>query len=184
MGLCPRPHILFCPDTKKDVKKVCKYYLIFLFYILLMSHVKLKQKLTFRLLYIGLLSIIFTGCSHDIEEVRDIIIKNNTDIKLVFYKEYKSLSILDTTLSMDYPWQNGISDFYLIKPYSTKKNREVKSNLKYVLSKGSYQYYLLDFESITTIPWEQIRNEYIVAKRVNFDTWEELETTNFTITYP
>ena len=153
--------------------------------------VKLRQNSIFQVLFIGLVSIVFTGCPHDIDDVQDVIINNNSDIELVFYKEYKSQTILDTTLSVDYPWQNELSNFYMIDPYSSKEIREVKSNLQFILSNlqfilsnGSYQYFLFNYDSLITIPWERIRDENIILKKVYFETWEDLEACNFTITYP
>lgn len=135
-------------------------------------------------LCIGLVFIILTGCPHDLEDVQEITISNNSDNQLVFYKEYKNQSVLDTALNINSPWQNGISDFYIIKAHSSKEIKEVKSNLEFVLYNGRYQYFLFDYDTITTIPWDRIRDEYIVAKRIDFDTWEDLENCNFKIEYP
>ncbi len=91
---------------------------------------------------------------------------------------------LDILLSKDFPWTNEVSDYYVISPYTSKDIREVKSNLEHVLINGLYQYFIFNYDSIKSIPWERIRDEYIVAKRVDFDTWEEFEAADFTVTYP
>ena len=141
----------------------------------------MKKYIIYFVTVIMLISL--TGCPHDIDDVQDLIINNNSDIELVFYRGYKSQTVLDTTLNIDYPWHNEVTDFYIIKPHSFKEVREVKSNLEYILSRGWYQYYIFDYDSIKTIPWEQIRDENIIALRVDFETWEDLEVCNFTITY-
>jgi len=146
--------------------------------------VKLKHNSFYKVLYLGLISIILTGCPHDVDDIQDVRINNDSDIELVFYKRYISTTTLDTLLSEDFPWANEISDYYVISPYTSKDIREVKSNLEHVLTNGLYQYFIFNYDSIKNIPWERIRDEYIVAKRVDFDTWEELEAADFTITYP
>ena len=108
--------------------------------------VRLKQNTTVRVLFIGLIPLLLTGCPHDIEDVQDITVINHSNRKVVFYKEYKNQTVLDTTLSSDNPWQSGVSDFNIIAPYSSREIREVKSNLEYVLDKGWCQYFLLDYD--------------------------------------
>jgi hypothetical protein len=134
--------------------------------------------------YLFLIMLLSYGCPHDIDDTQSIIIRNNSGEQIVFYKIYSLDAAKDTTLSEEFPWGNSIEDFYIIKPYDNKEVTEIKSNIEYVLSDGWYQYYIFNYDSINTIPWERIHDEYIVAKRVDFDTWEELEDMDFTVTYP
>jgi hypothetical protein len=52
------------------------------------------------------------------------------------------------------------------------------------LQKGWIKYWLFNYDSIRTIPWQRICEERIILKEVQFDTWEDFERCNFEITYP
>jgi hypothetical protein len=52
------------------------------------------------------------------------------------------------------------------------------------LEKQPVKYFIYDYDSVRLLPWERIREERIILKEVTFNTWEELEACDFTITYP
>ena len=64
--------------------------------------------------------------------------------------------------------------------YDTFNSDGVQSNLK----RGWIKYYLFNYDSVKTIPWERICEERMILKEVKFDTWEDFERCNFKITYP
>ena len=56
--------------------------------------------------------------------------------------------------------------------------------IKTTLEKGWIKYYLFNYDSLKTIPWERICTERIILKEVTFNSWEDFERCNFEITYP
>ena len=57
--------------------------------------VKLRQNIIIQVLCIGIVFLVFRGCPHDIDDVQDITINNNSEIELVFYKEYKIILFIN-----------------------------------------------------------------------------------------
>lgn len=131
------------------------------------------------------------GCPEELpEHDLTIQIENNTNETIVFFAPIepvgKTKEAFDTTLTEEFPWGdiNSITNQYIVKPKSIGIETYFTYHMKDVLNRGYMQYYIFNYDSLITIPWERIRDEYIVAKRVDFDTWEELEDANFTVTYP
>jgi hypothetical protein len=56
--------------------------------------------------------------------------------------------------------------------------------IKITLEKGWIKYYLFNYDSVKTIPWKRICDERIILKEVTFNSWEEMEASNFEIIYP
>ncbi|MDR1172670.1 MAG: hypothetical protein LBL24_09475 [Bacteroidales bacterium] len=52
------------------------------------------------------------------------------------------------------------------------------------MEKGWIKYWLFNYDSVNTIPWERICAERIILKEVTFNTWEDYERCNFEIAYP
>lgn len=134
--------------------------------------------------YLFLIIILSYGCPHDINDSLTIIINNNSEETIVFYKTYSLDSVKDTILPEEFPWGNSIDDFYIIKPFDNTELIEIKSDIEYIVSQGWYQYYLFNYDSINAIPWEQIKSDYIIAKRYDFDDLRNLEKLDYTINYP
>jgi hypothetical protein len=61
---------------------------------------------------------------------------------------------------------------------------QVFTDLKTALEKGWIKYWLFNYDSVNTIPWERICAERIILKEVTFNTWEDYERCNFEIAYP
>ena len=131
---------------------------------------------------------LFIGCPGEEFPPDDmgINIINNSNIEIVFYTQSIRNAVIDTSLNDELPWGNinNIDSSYIVLPHTSYLHTYYSKNLKTLLEQGWIHYYIFNFDSIKTISWERIRNEYIVAKRIDFDTWEDLEECNFTITYP
>ncbi len=134
--------------------------------------------------FVIMFTTIFMGCSNDMDDVVEISIVNNSNVELVFYDINNKQSQLDTSVRENNIWEGGVSDWYIIESYSSKEITEIKSVLESTLSEGWYQVYFFVHDTVKNNSWEQIREHYMVAKRVDIGTWEDLETMNFTISYP
>lgn len=110
-----------------------------------------------------------------------ITISNNSNDGIVFYA-YDSKNASDTSLMENLPWFKPENS--LVQAGTSTEDFLTANVVKSVLDIGFIHYYIFIYDSIKTIPWERIRDEYIVAKRVDFDRWEDLEACNFTIIYP
>ncbi|NOQ27303.1 MAG: hypothetical protein GQ564_18230 [Bacteroidales bacterium] len=110
----------------------------------------------------------------------EIINNSNEDIVWI---QLSNVTVNDTlTLTESLPWSN-INE--KIIPSGTEiKHDFIASNVQKRLSTGWFVYYLFSYDSLMTIPWERIRDEHIVLKQVYFETWEDMEACDFTITYP
>lgn len=135
--------------------------------------------------------LLFIGCPEEFpEHDLTIQIKNNANETIVFFAPISSIGKtsknVDTTLTKEFPWGDAtnIANENIIKPYSMGLETYFTYHIQDVLKRGFMHYYIFNYDSLISIPWERIRDEYIVAKRVDFDTWEELEAVDFTITYP
>jgi hypothetical protein len=127
------------------------------------------------------LSLFLTGCPEEvpIHDFKMDIINSSTD-GIVWYS-YNSV-FYDTSLLEEFPWYDIESS--LISENSLTRQYLASHMIKGILDSGYIHYYLFNYNSIKNIPWERIRDEYIIAKRVDFDTWEELEAVDFKVTYP
>ncbi len=140
-----------------------------------------RIKKTIGLLVICALSIFLTGCpeegpNHDFS----IEIVNNSEDAIVWYSTNSSMQ--DTSLKNTFPWYKPESS--IIYPNTSESVYSTIELTKELLETESEHYYIFIYDSVQTIPWGRIRDEYIVAKRIDFESWEELEECNFTITYP
>ncbi|NOQ27307.1 MAG: hypothetical protein GQ564_18250 [Bacteroidales bacterium] len=134
--------------------------------------------------FIGIILLIsLTGCPEEFPENDSAIeLINNSDEDIIWCG-YDHLIISDTSqLNGSFPWREVEND-KIVK--SASYSYEFYSgNMKDLLNDGWLQFYFLNYDSVATIPWERIRDENIILKKVYFETWEDLEACNFTITYP
>ncbi|MDA3952622.1 MAG: hypothetical protein PF485_03180 [Bacteroidales bacterium] len=137
------------------------------------------------IIYIVSVILLFslTGCPEELPEHDEaIVLLNNSEEDIVWYFINHHVSSDTTQLVESTPWRDietkkiliGTSYFYEI--YS--------GSIKDLLNEGFLQFYFLNYDTVLTVPWEQIREENIILKKVYFETWEDLEACNFTITYP
>lgn len=135
-------------------------------------------------LFISIISIIsLTGCPEDFPE-NDAAIEliNNSDEVIVWYHISHVFSSDTSKLSESFPW--GDVEKKKIEKGTSYSYEIYSGSVKDLLKEGYLQFYFLNYDSVTTIPWERIRDENIILKKVYFETWEDLEACNFTITYP
>lgn len=136
-----------------------------------------------RLLIIILGIILLTGCPEDILELNmEIRIVNNSSEDIVWLGLTDYILSDTSKLVEKYPWRY-IED-HIISSGSMIIDEFNSDNMKYLLNEGWLIYYLFSYDTILTVPWDRIRDENIVLKKVYFETWEDLEAYNFTITYP
>jgi len=113
-------------------------------------------------LFFSLMVFFITGC----QEVLDIEFVNNTDFTLVCQFDYRELS--DTILHENTPWPKGVQKTdCIIKPHSTHLSRFNQSDFIGLEEKGLCRsFYFFDVDTINAVPWERIRSENIVVKKV------------------
>lgn len=81
------------------------------------------------------------------------------------------------------PWIEKF-DIYRILRGKTYVDSFNSDGVQFNLRKGWIKYYLFNYDSISTIPWQRICDERIILKEVVFNSWEDYERCNFEITYP
>ena len=137
------------------------------------------------LYYVMLLSalLFLTGCETEIEVI-DFTIVNNTDQKLLSCSRYREPA--DTVLPESSLWPNGIGkEDVITQPHSKHERRFVLSWIKNAINRGEcFSVYYFDVDTIISVPWEKIRAEHNVVKRVDFRTMEELYSYHNVITIP
>ena len=127
-------------------------------------------------LIIGLvILLIFCGCPYDPEKKWDaeMIIENNSSDTII-YAFYASGSFENSKRNYwghDYSKSTIFPNSFIIHEF----------NIGRVMP---HKYYLFNLDSVRTIPWERIRDERIILKEVIFNSLEEMEACDFTITYP
>ncbi|NOQ27301.1 MAG: hypothetical protein GQ564_18220 [Bacteroidales bacterium] len=139
-----------------------------------------------RLIKLGIVifsMFLLCGCPDELP-MDDAFIKivNNSGDNIVWSYLSNTTAIDTSILSESLPWRN-LND-YIIYAGETYIQAFNKEGFISILENGWYQYYLFSYDSLITIPWERIRDENIILKKVYFETWEEMEACNFTITYP
>ncbi|NOQ27299.1 MAG: hypothetical protein GQ564_18210 [Bacteroidales bacterium] len=139
-----------------------------------------------RLIKLGILIFsMFFLCSCPegfVEKDGTIFLINNSDEDIVWYR-YSHVSNSDTAyIPESFPWREA--DTKLIEKGTFYTDYINMENTNELLDEGFLKYYFLNYDTVLTAPWERIRDENIILKKVYFETWEDLEACNFTITYP
>jgi hypothetical protein len=139
-----------------------------------------KIKILFKIGLLLFVCFMLSGCPDD--EVDDVSfrIENNSGSSIVwsFYIEGRTIDYYQRNW-----WGNKYEKYTILQDSFTIREHR-SGTLKTLLKRGAYRYYFFDLDSLQTIPWERIRDERIILKEVVFTTWEEMEASNFTITYP
>ena len=131
---------------------------------------------------------LFTACPFIDPDTTDTDFKivNNSDKNILFTFYFQNNETIDSDKFS--PWGNDFEEVKkmrsYIKAHSTYSDRFDSYIIKKHLKTSWIKYYLFDFDSVSTISWERIRDERIILKEVTFNSWEEMEACNFTITYP
>jgi hypothetical protein len=126
--------------------------------------------------------LLITGCPETLDGPDGAVkIINNSKEKIVWCSFSGGRDIKDCT---DFYWgDSGIYD-NIILPDSIGYEYFSSYAVQLLFEKGSQKYYLLNYDSVRTISWERIRDERILLKEITFNTWEDMEACDFTITYP
>ncbi|MFC2096280.1 hypothetical protein ACFLQ3_01105 [Bacteroidota bacterium] len=139
----------------------------------------------FAKMSLGILIVItIMGCPEELPENDEYIaLINNSEEDIVRHTLNHKISN-DTSILIElFPWGNDIEKYKI--PSKTTYYYGINSeSIQYLLNEGWMQFYFLNYDTVLTAPWERIREENIILKKVYFETWEDLEACNFTITYP
>ena len=141
------------------------------------------KKILINVLWYIPLIFLTTGCPleegpyHDMEEY----VINNSQETIIWGIKAGS-NINDTSLWGSIPWE-PIEKFAMLPGYVDTVSFGSHSTKEFYNDKCLH-YYFFYYDSVATIPWNRIRDEYIVAKRVTISSWEEYEEMDYTITFP
>ena len=142
---------------------------------------KLIKTISTIVLIISALAL--SGCPGSISDMIDIKFVNNTDHTLIVHYAIREGS--DTLLSETTPWPDGIKKTdNVLEPHSSKISGFFESHIRNGTLKGSYNFIFFDVDTIKSVPWERIRDEYIVVKRVSIHSMEEFYKYNYVISVP
>ncbi|NOQ27915.1 MAG: hypothetical protein GQ564_21340 [Bacteroidales bacterium] len=131
-----------------------------------------------------ILLISLTACPENFpDDDGTIELINNSDEVIIWYHISHTFLSDTSKLSEFYPWGDEIENYKIAK--GTSFLYDIYSgSIKDLLNQGFLQYYFLNYDTVLNVPWERIRDENIILKKVYFEIWEDLEECNFTITYP
>lgn len=134
-------------------------------------------------MYILLISLLLFGCEKNQDKVITFI--NNTD-KTICWKIGKSYP--DTSLNMETTKWIGTSRYteQAVNPHSKGSfiegdNKEAWFSSNFV--KDTIMIFIFDKYVLIDLPWEKVKNEYLVLKRYDLSL-ADLQRMNWTLTYP
>jgi len=134
-----------------------------------------NMKIILKLIIGLVILLIFCGCPDKPMDGKMIIENNSNDTIIYgFFTPRDITEINKNYWGYDYSKHTIFPNSFIIHEFNT-------GSAKHVLPR---RYYLFNLDSIRTIPWERIRDERIILKEVIFNSLEEMEACNFTITYP
>lgn len=140
-----------------------------------------KDKIA-KIKYLLLLPLFaLTGCPQHPEDDRFVNIENKSEQTLIWFKYYERMG---NPSDESESWWGNYEDDYIIHPFSSVRDSLNSNSQQTILGYGWIKYYLMNYDSLQTIPWERIMEERIYVKEVTFERWEDFEKCNFTITYP
>ena len=132
-----------------------------------------------KIIFIGLIMVVcFSGCPREFPMDGGLKLENNSE-ETIIYAFYVFETFENTKENY---WGGQYSKEDIIYPHDClirKFNIGRESQATY-----PRKYYLFNLDSVKTISWERLRDERIILKEVIFNSWEEMEACNFTITYP
>jgi hypothetical protein len=136
-----------------------------------------------KLFWFFLISGLLTACPGDpIEHDMFLKIINNSEQDIVWLFVFgKNFNQIDT-----YYWgDKDKTDDDLILSGKEDIYGFYSGNMTFNLKKyKSISFYLLNYDSVMTVPWNRIRDERIFLKEITFNTWEDFEACDFKIVYP
>jgi len=135
-----------------------------------------------NLIYLFLL-LLLVGCPTEQVPEYDskIYLINNSQTNIVYNVRINE-SWTDTALWESYPW--GEIKYWTIDSGEVDVVNMVSEDVKSTLEDYYMHYYFFYADTLSAYPWDVIRDEYKVAKRVTISSWEEYEAMDFTIEFP
>ncbi|MFN3554946.1 MAG: hypothetical protein ACK4VN_03175 [Bacteroidales bacterium] len=129
------------------------------------------------------LLLILVGCPTEEVPAPDfqIYVINNSEATAV-YTFINTRNKNDTVLWESMPWGN-INDWTL-ESGEVRILNAFSGDVKRTLENYHIHYYSFYADTISAFPWNVIRDEYKVAKRVTISSWEEYEAMDFTVEFP
>lgn len=127
-----------------------------------------------------ILLVVF-GCPDKEEFTPDItlVIRNNSNDSIVEYREYAELT--DTIFQEFSPFTSDQSiELGSIPP---QEEIEIPEETERLSRFGAIHIYIFDKDTLKTVSWDQIRDDYNVLRRYDL-TLEDLEAMNWIIEYP
>ena len=138
-----------------------------------------------KLFFICCVAVLLTACPEPLpEDDAYLRIVNNSEEDVFWFFSFERFGEWNEMTSVDVDSWLKKQETYIILRRNTHIRGFNSSATKENLRRGWIKYYLFNYDSVKTIPWERIREERIILKEVRFDTWEDFERCNFEITYP
>jgi len=135
-----------------------------------------------KLFFIFCFAVLLTACPEPLP-LATINIINQSQEDIFWLRSSKVTSEWYEINSIE-SWLKKHDTYVILRGNSSKdvlNSDGIKCNLR---NDGWFKYTLFNYDSIKTIPWQRICEERIILKEVRFDSWEDFESCNFTITYP
>jgi hypothetical protein len=127
--------------------------------------------------------LVLVGCPTEELPAPDtqLYLINNSESTIVYiFKSTRNKN--DTVLWESMPWGN-INDWTL-ESGEVRIFDWISGDVKRTLENYHIHYYFFYADTISAFPWNIIRDEYKVAKRVTISSWEEIEAMDFTVEFP
>ncbi|MFD2823941.1 hypothetical protein ACFS5M_09685 [Lacinutrix iliipiscaria] len=137
----------------------------------------MKIKYTFLII----IAVLITNCKPDEHEGKGLKLVNDSSIDVYFYnsEDFTIGHFSDTILPMEKPL--GLQS--IIANGSSGKYVDPNWNQIYSeLPEGKFSVYVFSSEIVDSSPWNEIRANNLVLKRIDL-TFEELEDSDYTFTY-
>ncbi len=132
-------------------------------------------------MYVLMFFLLLVGCEKNHDNTLTIV--NNSDIT-IWWQIGRSYP--DTTLSDENEWLVGRNTEQIAKPHSKissfpSDNRETWFKANFPCD--TMMVFVFDSYVMTNLPWEQVKNEYLVLKRYDLSL-DDLNRMSWTISYP
>ena len=128
-------------------------------------------------------AVLLTSCPEDNDyQGANLVIINQSDEVIFWIKTWENTDEWYEIPSIDSYLGENYDEYIILKRGSYK--RYITQGEKNSLKRGWHKYTLFNYDSLRTISWERICEERIILKEVIFNSWEQMEACDFTITYP
>jgi len=136
-----------------------------------------------KIIFIGLIMLFFlSSCPREFPMDGGLKFENNSNETIIYafcFSKQDFDTIERNYWGGQYDRRTIFPNSYIIEEFNIgRRKQSFKENIP------QRCYYLFNLDSVKTISWKRIRDERIILKEVIFNSWEEMEACNFTITYP